>query len=84
MALEHNVKRHELINVHQVIGDKDVINYLKNADHDVVEGLFYNAKRHGAARFDFGGQQYDIIHNKDFTFSIQLSETQDITPESMA
>ncbi len=84
MALERDKRRHELINVHQVIGDKDVINYLKNSDHDVVEGLFYNAKRFGLATFVFQEQQYHITRNKDFSFTIELSEVQEVTPESLA
>lgn len=82
MPLERNVPRKELINVHQVMGDKDAIIYLKNADHDVVEGLFYTAKKYGTATFVFAGQRFDILRNKDFSFTIQLSESQELTPES--
>ncbi len=82
MPLERNVPRKELINVHQVMGDKEAIIYLKNADHDVVEGLFYTAKRYGKSTFDFAGQRFDILRNKDFSFTIQLSENQELTPES--
>lgn len=82
MAITRNVPRRELINVHQVEGDKNAIIYLKNADHEVVEGLFYTAKKYGKTTFIFSGSQYDILRNKDFSFTIQLSEDQELTPES--
>lgn len=77
-------RRLELINVHQVVGDKDVIRYLKNADHDVVEGLFYQAKRYGLVQFWFEDQQYDLVRNRDFSFSVRLTENQNLSPEQLA
>lgn len=74
----------ELINVHQVRGDKDAIVYLKNADHDFVEGLFYTAKRYGRSNFEFRDLQYDMIKNKDSSFTIQLAEEQEVTTEQFA
>lgn len=72
----------ELINVHQIRGDKNAIIYLKNADHDVVEGLFYTAKRYGIATFIFQGQRFDLLRNRDFSFTVGLSDDQELNPES--
>lgn len=83
MSLRDTRQQKELINVHQVQGDKDALIYLKNADHDIVEGWFYNAKRYGMATFIFQGQQYDLVRNKDFTFTVRLSDEQTLTPESL-
>lgn len=74
----------ELINVHIVNGDKEGIRYLKNAEHDLVEGLFYNAKHNGLSSFIYQGVQYDMVRNKDFSFTIRLSEEQRFSPESFA
>lgn len=82
MANRYQQPEKQLINVHQVMGDKQAILYLKNADHEVVEGFFYTAKRYGHTTFMFNGEQYDILRNKDFSFTIQKSELQELTPES--
>ncbi len=74
----------QLINVHRVIGDHDGIQYLKNADHDVVEGLFSQAKRFGRAQFVYQSMNYDMIRNRDFSFTIRLSEDQDTSPEQFS
>lgn len=74
----------ELINVHQIMGDKNAIIYLKSADHDVVEGLFYTAKRYGIATFIFQGQRFDLLRNRDFSFTVGLSDDQELNPESFA
>ncbi len=76
--------KRELINVHQIEGDKEAIIYLKNADHNVVEGLFYTAKRYGLATFVFNGLQYEMARNRDFSFIVRLSEDQNLTPETFA
>ena len=74
----------ELINVHRVIGDKDAIIFLKNADHDVVEGWFYQAKHYGHAQFQFQGLNYDITRNRDFSFTIKISEEQTLSAEEFS
>ncbi len=74
----------ELINVHRVLGDKEAIIFLKNADHDFVEGLFYTAKRYGRSEFDFRGLKYDVVRNKDTSFTVRLSEEQNISTEQYA
>lgn len=84
MAIPTSQPTVELINVHRVIGDKDVIIYLKNADHDIVEGLFYQAKRYGHSRFQYHSLNYDIRRNKDFSFTIGVSEEQTISTEQFA
>lgn len=74
----------ELINVHRVSGVPEIVQYLKNADHEVVEGLFYNAKHHGMVSFVYNGQRYDMIRNRDFSFTVALSADQELTPESFS
>ncbi len=74
----------EFINVHRVSGDKDALLYLKNADHDVVEGFFYQAKHYGKSQFIFQNQNYDILRNRDFSFTVKLSDEQEISTEQFA
>lgn len=74
----------ELINVHQVRGDKGAIIFLKNAEHDFVEGLFYHAKRYGRSEFFFRDEKYIITKNKDASFLIEPDEEQDVSTESFA
>ena len=77
-------QRSEMINVHMVNGDKNAILFLKNAGHDFVEGLFYKAKRFGRAEFYLLDVQYEIIKNKDFTFTIQQTPEQGLTTEQFS
>lgn len=84
MALKPVQPEFELINVHRVKGDKDIITFLKNADHEYVEGLFYHAKRYGQTEFTWHGLKYILRRNKDTSFSIVLSEEQEITTEQFA
>lgn len=74
----------ELINVHRVQGDKDAILYLKNADHEIVEGFFYQAKRFGRAEFEFRDLKYVIERNRDFSFTVRLSDEQEVSTEQFA
>lgn len=74
----------ELINVHQVKGEKDVIIFLKNADHEFVEGLFYQAKHYGQSIFYFRSLKYNITRNRDTSFTIAPSEDQDLATEAYA
>ena len=84
MAKLNRPSKPELINVHQIEGDKNAIIYLKSADHDIVEGLFYTAKRYGISTFIFQGQRFDLIRNRDFSFTVGLSDDQELNPESFA
>ncbi|MBI3572916.1 MAG: hypothetical protein HY092_01815 [Candidatus Kerfeldbacteria bacterium] len=81
MALPKDRPRIEYINVHQIRGDKNGILFLKNADHEYVEGLFYDAKRRGAISFETNGVKYDLRRNKDFTFTVALSDDQEMFTE---
>lgn len=74
----------ELINVHKVFASKDIIAYLRLGDQDVTEGLFYQAKRWGRVTFAYRGRNYDIVKNKDGSFSINISPEQDINTEEYA
>lgn len=82
MAPPHHTKLpFELINVHKVYGATDVIVFLKNAEHNFVEGLFYRAKHTGRTEFIWRGLRYDLVHNRDASFTVSLSEEQDIATE---
>lgn len=74
----------ELINVHQVRGDKDAIIFLKEAEHEYVERLFYTAKKYGRSEFMFREDKYEILRNKDFSFTIQISPEQELYTEQLA
>ncbi len=74
----------ELINVHRVTAEKEVIRYLKNSEHEFVEGLFYTAKRYGQSEFMFNGLQYILRRNRDFSFTVEVSAEQNLTTESLA
>lgn len=68
-------KKVVLIGVHQVEGNLNAIEYLQNSDPHFVEGLFFFAKRYGRATFEWDGDNYEIIKNKNITYTVnKLSE----------
>ncbi len=64
-------KQFRLINVHQVNGDDGAIAYLKDADFHMVEGLFLKAKQTGRAEFEFHGEVFELLKNRDLTYTVQ-------------
>lgn len=83
MALDRKIEP-EFINVHRVFGPKEVILYLKNAEHNFMEGLFYHAKREGYVEFFYQSERYEMIRNDDESFTVRIAEDQDMTAESLA
>ena len=83
MALERP-KITELINVHKVTGEKEAILFLKNAEKEFVEGVFYQAKHFGKGQFICKDVLYDVIRNKDYSFSILENPDQNLSSESLA
>lgn len=74
----------ELINVHRVQGPSEVVQFLKSADQEYVEGLFYNAKHVGQTSFPYAERTYDLVRNRDASFSVRLSPEQVVTTESLS
>lgn len=61
----------QIVNIHQVNGDILAIEFLKNADFHWVEGLFLRAKKFGRTEFLYHEKQYEIIKNRNLTYTIQ-------------
>ncbi len=59
------------INVHALNGDLNAIEYLKYTDTHFVEGLFFFAKRYGRAGFDYKGKRYELVRNRNLTFTVR-------------
>ncbi len=60
-----------LVNIHLVRGDAQAIAYLKNADFHFVEGLFFRAKMTGRTEFEFHGESYRMVKNRDITYTLE-------------
>lgn len=67
------------INVHALNGDLNAIEYLKYTDTHFVEGLFFFAKRYGRAEFDYKGKRYELVRNRNLTFTIHELEDEEQT-----
>ena len=74
---EKRTKEPMLIGVHQINGDISAIEYLQNSDPDWVEGLFFFAKNYGRATFEWDGDDYEIIRNKDLTYTLNRLTSED-------
>ncbi len=59
----------KMVNIHQVNGDIAAINYLKNADFHYVEGIFLRAKQTGRSEFDYLGVMYELVKNRNLTYT---------------
>lgn len=59
-----------LIGVHQVNGNVNAIEFLQNSDPHYVEGLFFFAKRYGRATFEWDGDWYELVRNKNMTYTL--------------
>lgn len=66
-----------LINVHQVNGDEDAIEFLRNADKEFVEGLFFQAKMFGVAPFEYDNRKHELSRNKNLTYTVKALEDED-------
>lgn len=74
----------ELINVHRVHGPKNLIVYLRLADPEMTEGLFFQAKRTGQIDFPYEGKKYTLKKNKDGSFSLHVAKEQTFSVEEFS
>lgn len=77
MIEEKTTKTFKNINVHLVNGDLEAIEYLKNTDFHFVEGLFFFAKRYGRAEFNYRGHEFELIRNRNITYTVQRKPDQE-------
>ena len=66
-----NTTELKMVNIHQVNGDYDAIEFLKNADFDLVEGWFLHAKQTGSAQFSYHGILYKLTKNRNLTYTVE-------------
>ncbi|MFA5070386.1 MAG: hypothetical protein WC528_03835 [Patescibacteria group bacterium] len=59
-----------LVGVRQVNGNIMAIEYLQNSDPKYIDGLFFFAKRYGRATFEWEGDVYEIIRNRNITYTV--------------
>ncbi len=62
---------YRMVNIHQVNGEVEAIRFLKNADFHWVEGLFLRAKQTGRTEFDYHGLVFELIKNRNLTYTVQ-------------
>lgn len=67
-----------LVRGHSVRGVNDVIDFLLKSDAHFVEGLFWMAKRNGNVEFEYQGTLFELVKNRDLTFTIQEHESEDV------
>ncbi len=61
---------YEPVNVHLVNGDLRAIRFLRDADDEWVEGLFFQAKHTGHVEFAVEGVRYTIVRNRNLTYTV--------------
>lgn len=66
-----------MINVHRVRGEEYAVEFLRNADKDLVEGLFFQAKMFARAEFMIENQQHELVRNKDLSYTVNALEEEE-------
>lgn len=69
--VDQSTKEIKLVNIHQVNGVVEAIEFLKNADFHWVEGLFFTAKMGRTAEFKFANKRYLLKKNDDLTYTVE-------------
>ncbi|MFC1662613.1 hypothetical protein ACFL04_00405 [Patescibacteria group bacterium] len=81
MQLFHKKRSHKQairqvdVGVHKVTGDLDGIEFLRNADQNYVDSLFWFAKRYGYSEYSYDDITYTLIRKKDITYDVQAKDT---------
>lgn len=70
-------EKYILVGVRQVNGNVLAIEYLQNSDPKYVDGLFFFAKRYGRATFEWDGDGYEIVRNRNLTYTINKLTSED-------
>ena len=70
--IKKDTRELKMVNIHQVNGDFYAVEFLKNADFHWVEGLFLRAKQHGKIEFEYRGQMYQLVKNRNLTYTVDL------------
>lgn len=70
-------EKYVLVGVRQVNGNVLAIEYLQNSDPKYTEGLFFFAKRYGRATFEWDGDGYEIVRNRNMTYTINKLTSED-------
>ncbi len=81
--LKKESKEMRMVNIHQVNGDVNAIEFLKYADFHWVEGLFLHAKQFGKVEFEFHGQMFNLIKNRNLTYTVEEVPEKVVYLESM-
>lgn len=68
---DRSTSSYRTIHLHEVNGDIVALEFLHNADMHFVEGLFFFAKRYGRADFSYKGRDYEIIKNRNLTYTVR-------------
>lgn len=71
MGPEKTTLHFKTIAVHQVNGNVAALEYLANTDYHFVESLFFFAKRFGKSEFNYKGVGYEIVRNRNLTYTVQ-------------
>jgi len=70
-------EKYILVGVRQVNGNVLAIEYLQNSDPKYVDGLFFFAKRYGRATFEWDGDGYEMVRNRNLTYTINKLTKED-------
>lgn len=71
MQAQKTTQHYRTIAVHQVNGDIAALEYLANTDYHFVESIFFFAKRFGQSDFNYKGTQYELVRNRNLTYTVR-------------
>ena len=74
MAIVRKTRTDEYIVIHHVLGETDVIDFLRNTSRTILERLFFDAKNHGFSEFSYRNHPYKLVWTKSDLFLIEQDE----------
>lgn len=74
MAIIKKSRSDEYIVVHHVLGEQDVIDFLRNTSRTILDRLFFDAKNHGFSEFAYRNRPYKLVWTKSDLYLIEQDE----------
>lgn len=79
MAVVKKSRTDEYIVIHHVLGEQDVIDFLRMTSRIVLDRLFFMAKTHGSSEFTYRSRPYRLVWTNSDLYVIEQDEEK-VTP----
>jgi len=74
MALIRKNEKDEYIVVHHVLGESDVLDFLRTTSHMILDRLCFEAKTAGQSMFEFRNKMYTMVLDKEAIYRVEVQK----------